>query len=752
MSTSVGLGTTSKSTHAAATRRTLAISLAGILIWLAWVLIGLLTALPTADTGRDVVGRVGTIGALFGASLVLVWLGARPWLPLALLAALMLVTPLTQRTAYADSTAGTLLIVLGLTVGIEGHAGRAIAMVLLGSAGHTIMALTYGDALMLNLQDVVLASVLALAGAAFMGALTGAATALDIAETANVRQEGVVVRRAADLAATTANQRVLHDDVLGILNLIAEGIGQPDRVRRQAEAALAAIREAVGTLDNPGEAGATSPVPVPSPPESLRQLLERVCAAAPLGVRLVAPRRLATELTHGQADALVRALSEAIRNAARHAGVAEVDIEVTPEPAGVTIAVVDLGNGIAPGTSEGYGTRHSIRLPVETIGGVVDISSSPRGTRVALHLPVLAGGDLLVDAHDLTLAAARPVSWSLRLVGPIFGLAWIGMALPLAWPDPALVGLAFGWLGMTGLVIVRLGRGALTWRWVAGLTGAIIGLQVVAATMLPPGSLLDWRSWTYGFSAVPLVLMAFVLPLRASLPVIVGNASVPVLAAAVSPVLSSGVIPLGAVSGAVTSPLAAMLVGWLVRRQGVGLRQEQARRRALDYNRQVQRAREAGARRYFRQVEKQVVPWLAAVASGEKSASDPVTALAARQLAMTVRDDLHAPGVLDEHLQAAVARHRLSGGSVELRAGLDAIGSDARVLGLLAGLLDIADAGGRVIVALQDGDLAHGLRISLVPAPPPSAIEAVIASAEIAVTVNADDYRAVVLLDLRGDD
>ena len=749
MSAVVGDALTSKTgSHATATRRTLAISLAGIILWLAWVLIGLLTALPTADTGRDFIGRAGTIGCLFASSLVLALLGVRAWLVGVQLAVLVVVTPLVEATTYADSTAGTLLIVLGLTAGVGGRAGAATAVVLFGAAGHTVMSRVYGEALVLNLQDVVLATVLAFAGAAFMGALTTAATALDRAEAANAHQESVLLLRAAELAATTSHQRVLHDDVLGILNLIGEGAGQPERLRSQADAALTEIRRVMGTTAGTTEPGVNLPLRAVRPPESLRQLLDLVSAAAPVEVHVHAPRRLSVDFTDTQAAAVERALSEAIRNSARHAGVTEVGIEVRQDPAGVTLTVFDRGAGIEDGAQEGYGTQHSIRRPVEEIGGTVDITSSRGGTRVVLRVPMLGRSGVLGDAHDLTLAVARPVSWPLTLVGPALGVVWFALALRLAWPDPALVTVACGWLAVTVVTMVRLGRGPLTWRWVVGLTATVLSVQVIAATVLPPGSLLDWRSWTYGFSSVPLVLMAFVVPWRASLPVILGNASIPLLAAAVSPGLSEGVIPLGAVSGAATSPLAAALVGFLLRRQGRRLREQQARRRALDYDREVQRVRESCARRYFRQVEQQVVPWLAGVANGVTQAPDPETSRVARLLAMTVRDDLHAPGALDEHVQAAVADHRLRGGLVELRAGLDAVGADPDAQRVLGGLLKVAGEGSRIIVALQDGTPAHGLRISMVPPPDPVKLRGVAEDEKDRLDINADPFRAVVLLDL----
>jgi signal transduction histidine kinase len=86
----------------------------------------------------------------------------------------------------------------------------------------------------------------------------------------------------------------------------------------------------------------------------------------------------------------VAALREAAHNAARHAGVAEVDVYVEVEPDRVSAFVRDRGKGfdlaaVEPGR---LGVRESIIARMARVGGRADVHSTPgEGTEIALDLP-----------------------------------------------------------------------------------------------------------------------------------------------------------------------------------------------------------------------------------------------------------------------------------------------------------------------------------------------------------------------------
>jgi len=79
--------------------------------------------------------------------------------------------------------------------------------------------------------------------------------------------------------------------------------------------------------------------------------------------------------------------SEAVTNAAKHAGATEVVIEVTEAPGGVQIAIADGGVGGAS-LDAGTGLR-GLCDRVEALGGRLEIESpGGAGTRLRAELPV----------------------------------------------------------------------------------------------------------------------------------------------------------------------------------------------------------------------------------------------------------------------------------------------------------------------------------------------------------------------------
>ncbi|WP_081706563.1 ATP-binding protein [Nocardia sp. CNY236] len=88
--------------------------------------------------------------------------------------------------------------------------------------------------------------------------------------------------------------------------------------------------------------------------------------------------------------ALLGASREALVNAAKHAGVPEIDLFAETEPHQVSIFVRDRGAGfdVASVPEDRRGVAKSIRGRVERRGGQVDILSTPgRGTEVRIVLP-----------------------------------------------------------------------------------------------------------------------------------------------------------------------------------------------------------------------------------------------------------------------------------------------------------------------------------------------------------------------------
>lgn len=93
---------------------------------------------------------------------------------------------------------------------------------------------------------------------------------------------------------------------------------------------------------------------------------------------------------------LFRAAQEALTNVARHAAAAHVQITLRPDPAGITLAVIDDGTGIAEASLKKANSLGilALRERAEALGGNLTIGPHlPHGTRLAVRLPAASPSD-----------------------------------------------------------------------------------------------------------------------------------------------------------------------------------------------------------------------------------------------------------------------------------------------------------------------------------------------------------------------
>jgi signal transduction histidine kinase len=99
------------------------------------------------------------------------------------------------------------------------------------------------------------------------------------------------------------------------------------------------------------------------------------------------PRRLSSAIEY----AVYRVAQEALSNVARHAGVADADVELRFSPVELSLSVTDTGDGFATRrTPAGQGLL-GMRDRAAAIGAELEItspSSTGRGTRVRLWVPL----------------------------------------------------------------------------------------------------------------------------------------------------------------------------------------------------------------------------------------------------------------------------------------------------------------------------------------------------------------------------
>lgn len=178
-------------------------------------------------------------------------------------------------------------------------------------------------------------------------------------------------------------ERRLHDTVLSTLAAIARSsLTDSERLRDRCAADARYLR----TLQRraPGTPGRR-----PDLAEQLHTLArDRTVPGFRVDVA-VEPERVGRPLPDEVVDALTRAASEGVANAARHSGAHAVEIRVRSGDGGVTVEVLDRGCGAdrAQG-GDRLGVRRSIVERMTDAGGRAEVRHVPgAGTRVVLTWP-----------------------------------------------------------------------------------------------------------------------------------------------------------------------------------------------------------------------------------------------------------------------------------------------------------------------------------------------------------------------------
>jgi len=192
-----------------------------------------------------------------------------------------------------------------------------------------------------------------------------------VAERGSERRARIRVEERAEVAAH------LHDSVLQTLALIQRHADSPREVNRLARGQERELRSWL--YGHPGEDTATFG-------GALERAVADIEASYDVQVQSVVVGDAPVE--EGLA-AVVQASHEAMRNAARHAGVQDMSLYAEVEDEGVTVFVRDRGVGFdqANIAEDRRGVRNSIVDRMSRHGGSARITSSPgAGTEVELHM------------------------------------------------------------------------------------------------------------------------------------------------------------------------------------------------------------------------------------------------------------------------------------------------------------------------------------------------------------------------------
>jgi signal transduction histidine kinase/phage shock protein PspC (stress-responsive transcriptional regulator) len=184
----------------------------------------------------------------------------------------------------------------------------------------------------------------------------------------------------------------LHDSVLQTLALIQKQADAPREVRRLARGQERELRAWLYDPKGYGRAGA---------PRRDGQTLASALAAAAADVEdTYAVSVQSVVVGDSELDlpmaAMVQAAREAMINAAKHAGVAEISLYVEVEPQDVHVFVRDRGVGFDPDavSADRHGLADSVRGRMERNGGRVRLRTAQgEGTEVQLQMPRRARTD-----------------------------------------------------------------------------------------------------------------------------------------------------------------------------------------------------------------------------------------------------------------------------------------------------------------------------------------------------------------------
>ena len=210
------------------------------------------------------------------------------------------------------------------------------------------------------------------------------------------RSARVAERERAEVAAH------LHDSVLQTLALIQR---QPENAREVLRLARSQERQLRTWLygptgyASPGTGRDAAPVTFPAALAAAAGEVEDTYTVA------VAPVVVGDAAMDPQLAALVAAAREAMVNAAKHAGVAEISVYAEIGAGRAEVFVRDRGSGFDPDTvaTDRRGLAQSIRGRMERHGGRAVVRSQPgQGTEVELTMPIADGREAQETATDRT--------------------------------------------------------------------------------------------------------------------------------------------------------------------------------------------------------------------------------------------------------------------------------------------------------------------------------------------------------------
>ena len=218
-------------------------------------------------------------------------------------------------------------------------------------------------------------------------------------------------------------------------------------------------------------------------PRSLQSVVDSVGAVERLGPTLTTSIPATVMVTHDQGAALQSALTEAIRNARRHAGATEVDITATVEEGSIRLQVVHDGVPRSSASEPGIGTAFVIRDSVESVGGRV---AQLEGA-LTLWLPTSSSGSAPVHPTP-PVEPARVVMSAIAAGTAIGGAPYYLLVAVVGGTSGLVAGVAAGAVALLGAHAQRRHRQV---RPLMLLVASVLSLVALAALALSAGGSCD---------------------------------------------------------------------------------------------------------------------------------------------------------------------------------------------------------------------------------------------------------------------
>lgn len=648
-----------------------------------WIVLGVVVGTTLMRWGRPAL----SITACAAACLVGLAVSADPIVPASLLQLVMVAVVVQLRPPMS----------------LYGVAASAAAYLLLAPLGPS------SQGLLRPVDDVLIEAALAVAVGAVTVQLARHTQRLDHLgrELLSAEVEASMSRAEAD--AASGLRAALHDHVAYALTLVAGG-DTPELARTACRDAA----EALGRVQ----------VEVEPSPATVGDVLDRAREASPVELEMVSDEDVGLEsLEPAMAQAVLRGVLEALRNVRRHTGETSATLACARSEGGVTVEVRDRGPGMTE--QPGWGVRHSIVDPIETLGGGVAVLPAPgQGTtvRFTVPLPTHPTASRLETTHRQTIEALGNLD--------VVAAAGVGMVLANAW-----LGLRYSfddeaWPAQLGILALAVAGTLWLARWLRRRppTPLLIGGWALAAVLAistslalaEPDSLLNYNSWVIGVTTISACMLASVTPPPVGVTIVAVMAAPTVAAAVWAPIPVWQ--PVGAYGAGVFSVVMALVVGAWQRSRLARARALQEQIAAVSREAQFRRSVSAAASGQDALIRDRLAPALAAWADDR----DPPPAREAELLYAEVRDELALTGHLDEPLRARIRRARSAGLDLTLVPPDGPPTLVGACLRILDRVLDSADDLERAVIRLPDAQ-EPAVRLLLSPALDPARLASVTA-------------------------